>query len=152
MPQDQFAELRRMWEEHVLEDARNALTDQIKLILKKIELSSLAPQVKNTLIKFYSEILALYATETLQELINKSQFLKEYTGSDLQNHNETLIAGILADAGLHQTDLVTEVSTLLNPLLTNIKAQAPALMKALQSVIGYAEPPRNDGEFFSPRS
>ena len=146
MSTTRFEDLQRKVTEHTLKATSDRLkeccsevVDSINLIINIIKSSEqLDPLVKKILVTLYKEIKSHYDKKDIQYLINESDSLLHYTETYLENHNKSLITGMLYSEGIKDPHIVDMVENLLGRPAAGLQAQYAPIIKALQDVKPYA--------------
>jgi len=137
MANEQENEVKKKWDIHCAHVEQANLLKCLDNILDTIKDSSLAKNTKHALTTFYKELQTYYASQSIEELVNNSKALQEYSETYLENHNMLLIVGVLTQEGINSYEIGLSVKTLQHvPSL--LREQGSILINALKKVEPYA--------------
>jgi hypothetical protein len=143
-------DIKRKCDFNSLNFERNKLVECLDRIITLLDNSTLNVKVKNVLLIFYRELKSYYNDKSVQDLVNSTKDIKDYTETYLANHNKFLVSGVLSLHQLSHPEVIASVDLLLKEAQLELRSQNTPLIKALKQVEPYALLKKNrlDEEFY----
>ncbi|RUR12302.1 hypothetical protein [Legionella sp. km772] len=137
MVNEQEKEVKKKWAIHCAQVEQTKLINCLSSILDTIKNAPLEKTTKHALSTFYNELKNYYAGQSIDDLVNNSRALQEYSGTYLENHNMLLLVGVLTQEKIIPYEVSLAVKTLQH-VPSQLREQGTTLINALQAIEPYA--------------